>query len=78
MALMNFDPMVDRGTPPFEICDSTLRLAEDVGIGARDLSRIEVAGPKIADVKFDFAGIRNRRRSVPVPPIGIRGSPREF
>src|SRR5262249_52075615 len=43
-ALMGFDPMADRGTPPFERCDSTLRLAEDVGIGSRDLKRIEVVG----------------------------------
>ena len=31
MGLMGFDPMADRGTPPFERCDSTLKLAEDVG-----------------------------------------------
>jgi uncharacterized protein (DUF362 family) len=73
MALMGFDPMADRGTPPFERCDSTLRLAEDVGIGTRDLSKIEVAGAAIAEARFDFAGIRKRRRAVPVPPIGIRG-----
>jgi uncharacterized protein (DUF362 family) len=73
MALMGFDPMADRGTPPFERCDSTLRLAEDVGVGTRDLSRIEVAGVAIADAKFDFAGIRKRRRALPVPAIGIRG-----
>jgi uncharacterized protein (DUF362 family) len=73
MALMGFDPMADRGTPPFERCDSTLRLAEDAGVGTRDLSRIEVAGVAIAEAKFDFAGIRKRRRALPVPPIGIRG-----
>ena len=33
MAVMGFDPMADRGTPPFETCDSTLQLAEEVGIG---------------------------------------------
>jgi len=44
MAVMGFDPMADRGVPPFETCDSTLRLAEDVGIGTRDLKRIEVLG----------------------------------
>jgi uncharacterized protein (DUF362 family) len=73
MALMGFDPMADRGTPPFERCDSTLRLAEDAGVGTRDLSRIEVAGVAIAEAKFDFAGIRKRRRALPVPAIGIRG-----
>ena len=48
MALMGFDPMADRGTPPFEICDSTLKLAEEVGLGTRDLKRIEVIGTPIA------------------------------
>ncbi len=62
MALMGFDPMADRGTPPFEVCDSTLRLAEDIGLGTRDLGRIEVAGPPIPESVFDFAGIRRARR----------------
>lgn len=47
MAVMGFDPMADCGTPPFETCDSTLRLADDVGIGTRDLNRIEVIGTLI-------------------------------
>jgi len=63
MAVMNFDPMADRGTPPFETCDSTLRLAEEAGIGTRDLQRIEVVGNRIEQVRFDFAGIRKQRRA---------------
>jgi uncharacterized protein (DUF362 family) len=62
MGLMGFDPMADRGTPPFERCDSTLRLAEDVGLGTRDLKRIEVTGTPIKDAMFDFAAIRRARR----------------
>jgi uncharacterized protein (DUF362 family) len=62
MAVMNFDPMADRGTPPFETCDSTLRLAEETGLGTRDLKRIEVVGSRIEQVRFDFAGIRKQRR----------------
>jgi uncharacterized protein (DUF362 family) len=58
MALMGFDPMADRGTPPFEQRDSTLRLAEERGIGTRDLRRIEVIGPKISDVVFKFRDYR--------------------
>ena len=73
MAVMGFDPMTDRGTPPFEDCDSIVRLAEDVGIGTRDLKRIEVIGAKIADAKFDFAAIRKKRRASKEPPMGIRG-----
>jgi uncharacterized protein (DUF362 family) len=49
MAVMGFDPMADRGTAPFESCDSTLRLAEELGAGTRDLNRIEVAGASIRD-----------------------------
>jgi uncharacterized protein (DUF362 family) len=55
MAVMGFDPRADRGKPPFETCDSTLRLAEDVGIGTRDLSRIEVVGASIREAMFDFS-----------------------
>ncbi|MGD0128434.1 MAG: DUF362 domain-containing protein [Terriglobia bacterium] len=53
-ALMGFDPMADRGTPPFETCDSTLRLAEQLGVGTRDLNQIEVLGTPIAQARFNF------------------------
>jgi uncharacterized protein (DUF362 family) len=72
-AVMGFDPMAVRGTPPFERCDSTLQLAEAVGIGTRDLKRIEVAGTSIAEAKFDFAAIRRKRQASPPPHPGIRG-----
>jgi uncharacterized protein (DUF362 family) len=54
MATMGFDPMADRGTAPFEKCDSTLRLAEHLGVGSRDLSRIEVVGTPISKARFRF------------------------
>ena len=73
MAVMGFDAMADRGTPPFERCDNLLKLAEEAGIGTRDLQRIEVAGASIAEVKFDFAAIRRQRRAAPRPPFGLRG-----
>ena len=53
-AVMGFDPMADRGTAPFEACDSTLKLAEDVGLGTRDLKRIEVLGTPIQEAAFNF------------------------
>jgi uncharacterized protein (DUF362 family) len=53
-ALMGFDPLADRGTAPFETCDSTLRLAEQVGLGTRDLRRIEVLGLPIKKATIDF------------------------
>ena len=58
---MGYDPMADRGTPPFEACDNILRLAEEVGLGTRYLRRIEVVGPRIAEAYFDFAAIRRAR-----------------
>jgi uncharacterized protein (DUF362 family) len=56
-AVMGFDPMADRGTPPFEKCDSTLRLAEHLGVGTRDLSRIDVMGTSIAKARFRFPAL---------------------
>lgn len=53
-AVMGFDPMADRGTPPFEKCDSTLALAEHLGVGTRDLQRIEVVGTPIAKARYKF------------------------
>ncbi|HEV2446786.1 MAG TPA: DUF362 domain-containing protein, partial [Candidatus Sulfopaludibacter sp.] len=53
-AVMGFDPMADRGKAPFETCDSTLRLAEDVGLGTRDLKRIEVVGTPVREALFDY------------------------
>ncbi len=63
MALMGFNPLATRGTPPFEVCDSTLELAEKAGLGSRDLSQIELAGAPLKDSVFDFAAIRARRNA---------------
>jgi uncharacterized protein (DUF362 family) len=56
-ALMGFDPMADRGTAPFEGCDSTLKLAEGLGLGTRNLKNIEVLGVPIAQAKVNFRSI---------------------
>ncbi len=64
MAVMGFDPMADRGAPPFERCDSTLRLAEELGVGSRDLSRIEVIGARVEQVRFDFRKSWNQAQSL--------------
>ncbi len=61
MAVMGFDPMATRGTPPFENADSIVALGEARGIGTRDLSRIEIAGISVREARFDFAGIRQQR-----------------
>ena len=47
-------PHGGRGATPFETCESTLRLAEELGVGTRDLKRIEVIGERIADVVFNY------------------------
>ena len=70
MAVMGFDPMAVRGTPPFETCDSTLQLAEQHGVGSRDLKNIEVAGERIEDVRIDY-----RKFWGPVPPRPARRGP---
>jgi uncharacterized protein (DUF362 family) len=61
VALMNYDPMADRGMVPFETCDNKLRLAEELGVGTRDLGRIEVIGPPIRELVFDFKALRAKR-----------------
>jgi uncharacterized protein (DUF362 family) len=66
-AIMGFDPMAERGTAPFERCDSTLKLAEELGVGTRDLKRIEVIGTPIAEARFDYRAVPggvDRRRPV--------------
>ncbi len=66
-AVMGFDPMADRGTTPFEFCDSTLRLGEKLGVGTGDLKRIEVIGERITDVVFDYRKADfPTRRTIPV------------
>jgi uncharacterized protein (DUF362 family) len=62
MAVMGFDPMADRGAAPFEDCDSFIRFAEELGLGTRDLSRIEVLGSSIEELRFDF-------RKAGLPPV---------
>jgi uncharacterized protein (DUF362 family) len=61
MALMGFDPMAERGTAPFERADSSLKLAEELGVGTRDLKRIEVIGTPIAQARFDFRAVPGRQ-----------------
>ncbi len=53
-ACMGFNPLASRGEPPFERCDSFLELAEQLGVGTRDLRRIEVAGLPVENAVFRF------------------------
>ena len=60
MAVMGFNPLADRGTPPFANADSMLHLGEDLGIGERDLSRNDIVGTPIPEVVFDYSAVRAR------------------
>jgi uncharacterized protein (DUF362 family) len=57
MALMGLNPMTDRGSPPFETSDNMLGLAEQLGVGTRNLNRIEVVGTSISKARFNFPPI---------------------
>jgi uncharacterized protein (DUF362 family) len=54
-AVMGFDPSADRGTPPFKTSDNMLRLAEQLGVGTRDLKRIEVIGTPASKARFLYS-----------------------
>jgi uncharacterized protein (DUF362 family) len=60
MAVMGFDPMADRGAPPFANSDSMTRLGEDLGIGLRDPKRNEIVGTPISEVVFSYSAVRDR------------------
>ncbi|MBI4903050.1 MAG: DUF362 domain-containing protein [Acidobacteria bacterium] len=64
MRLMNYDPMAQRGTAPFETCDNTLALAEQHGVGTRDPNQIEVVGATIEQAKFNFAALREEKKKL--------------
>lgn len=53
-SVMGFDPAAPRGKAPFETCDSTLELAEQAGIGTRNLKQIEVRGLAIEKSRISF------------------------
>jgi uncharacterized protein (DUF362 family) len=60
MTVMGFDPLAERGKPPFARCDSTLRFGEELGVGIRDLSRNEVVGVPVSDVVFSYPAVREK------------------
>lgn len=54
-AIMGYDPRAQRGTAPFQNCDNTLLLAEELGVGSADLKRIEVRGVPVREARFQFS-----------------------
>jgi uncharacterized protein (DUF362 family) len=67
-AVMGYDPMARAGESPFTTSDNFLELAEAKGLGCRDLGRIEVAGTKVREARFDFAPLIRSRFRRPLPP----------
>ena len=63
MAAMNYDPRAAKGSMPFDRCDNKLLLAEQLGVGSADLSRIEVVGASIQEAMFDFRTLREKQRA---------------
>ncbi len=53
-ALMGFNPRAPRGEGAFSKCENTLLLAERLGLGTADLSRIEVRGVPLEQAVFRF------------------------
>ena len=58
VAVMGFNPMATRGEPPFELCDSMLEYAEALGLGTRDLKRIDVVGASIDKARCRFNSVK--------------------
>jgi len=53
-AAQGFDPTAAGMTVPFVRSDNHLNLAHQAGLGTHRLGEIEVVGPSIADVRYDF------------------------
>jgi len=53
-AAMGLDPRGRRGSATFPDCDNTLLLAEELGVGSADLSRIDVRGVPIEEARYPF------------------------
>ena len=79
-SVMGYDPRAERGTTPFRNCDNTMLLAEQHGVGAADLSRIDVRGLSIREALFPFepapaAGATGLRRDPEEPPPAVTAPP---
>lgn len=53
VAVAEFGPMATRGTLPFERWDSTVQLAEQAGLGGRELRQIELLGVPVREAVVD-------------------------
>jgi uncharacterized protein (DUF362 family) len=53
-AVMGFDPTAEYPVVPFHRGDNYLNLARELGLGTNRLDEIEVVGPAIQDVRYQF------------------------
>jgi uncharacterized protein (DUF362 family) len=70
-AVMGFDPRAPHDTTPFETRENQFLIAEQAGLGTADVSRIEVRGLRIADVRTPFRAAS--RPWEPPPALGPGG-----
>jgi len=54
-ALMGYNPRAPKGSTPFERCDNTLLLAEQLGVGTADLDKIDVRGLSVKEAAVRFS-----------------------
>jgi uncharacterized protein (DUF362 family) len=71
--VMGFDARAAHYTAPFETRENHLLIAEQAGLGTADVSRIEVRGLRIADVRTPFRS--SSYRWEPAPALGVPGMP---
>jgi uncharacterized protein (DUF362 family) len=72
-AVMGFDPRAPHYTAPFETRENHFLIAEQAGLGTADVSRIEVRGLRIEDVRTPFR--TSSFRWSPEPPLAGPGVP---
>jgi len=54
-AAMGFDPTATPPTAPFLRSDNHLNLAYGLGLGTNRLDEMEIVGPSIEDVRYEFS-----------------------
>ncbi len=72
-AVMGFDARAPHYTAPFETRENHFLIAEQAGLGTADVSRIDVRGLRIADVRTPFRAASASWR--PQPAFALRGVP---
>jgi uncharacterized protein (DUF362 family) len=72
-AVMGFDARAPHYTAPFETRENHFLIAEQAGLGTADVTRIDVRGLRITDVRTPFRAASASWR--PQPALALRGVP---